>query len=242
MIQNRLRVAPKTFDPVKMIPWLSPTHKIFRRVDRMMFDISFQGLMALKRVDGLNGTFPSFGLDLPHEFLHGFSDFGVYAESSVQESKDNTFPVGRSAWLPSPSHSEAGLVQPNRAFQFSNFQLHQREPGVPHSMKDVGNPFDIDTQIPSQPIGGLELIESVQDGQLLAQPTQTFDLTAAQTFQMCPAGVKNLKGATKQTLATLPKVGRTTKNHSSSSILEPVLADPDYETPYIFISKGFKEQ
>ena len=34
-------------------------------------------------------------------------------------------------------------------------------------------------------------------------------------------------------LAIPPKVGRTTKNHSSSSNPAPVLADAAYEMPYI---------
>lgn len=243
MLKIRLRVVPKPFDAVKMIPWLSPTHKIFRRVDRMMFVIPFQGLRALKRVDGLDGPMPGFSLDMPFEFLDtpGLSDFGAYGEFPLQESKDNTFPVSRSAWLPPPSRSEGGLVLLNLAFQISLFQLNQREQGVPHSMKDVVDLFDIETQIPSQPIGGLELIGSLQDGQQSAQSTQTFDLTVEQTFQMSSASVKNLKRATKQKLGTLPIVGRTTKNHSSSSIPEPVLADTGYETPYKFISKGFEE-
>lgn len=205
-----------------------------------MFVIPFQGLIAPKRVGGIDGPLPGFGLDMPYKFpdTHQLADFGVYAGFPLQESKGNTFPSGRSAWLPPPSSADGGLVQLSLAFQFSTFQPRQMEQGVLHLLKDVGDPFDIDTQFPSQPIGGLELIESLKNGQLSAQPTQTFALPAEQTFQMSPAGVKNLKGATKHTLATPPKVGRTTKNHSSSSIPAPVLADAGYETPYIPIIKG----
>jgi hypothetical protein len=210
----------------------------------MMFVIPFQGLIAPKRVGGIDGPLPDFGLDMPYKFpdTHRLTGFDVYAGFPLQESKGNTFFGGRSAWLPPPSPAEGCLVQLNLAFQFSTFQLSQMEQGVPHLPKDVGDPFDIDNQIPSQPIGGLELKESLKGGQLSAQPTQAFALPAERTFQMSPAGVKNLKGVTKHTLATPPKVGRTTKNQSSSSIPALVLPDAGYETPYIPISKGLEKQ
>jgi hypothetical protein len=190
----------------------------------LTFAIPFQGLIAPKRVGGIYGPLTGFGLDMPYNFLDTsrLADFGAYAGFPVWESKVNNFSGGRSAWLPLLSPVEGGLVQLNLAVQFSTFQLNPMEQSVPYSVKDMSDSFDIDTQIPSQPISGLKLIESLKDGHLWAKPTQTFAHPAEQTFQMFPAGVKNFKGAIKPTLVTPPKVGRTTKNSSSASTPAPV--------------------
>jgi len=210
----------------------------------MMFVIPFQGLIAPKRVGGIDGPLPGFGSEMPYKFpdTHRLANFDVYVGFPLQESKGNIFPRGRSAWSPPPSSAERGLVQLNLPFQFSTIQLSQMEQAVPHLLKDVGDPFDIDNQIPCQPIGGLELIESLKGGQRSTQPITTFVLPPEQTFQMSSAGVKNLKKTTTHTPATLPKVGRTTKNHNSTSIPALVLAGAGYGTPYLPISKGLEKQ
>lgn len=198
----------------------------------MVFVLPFKELIAKKRVGGKDGPLPDFGLDMPYKFFdaHRLAGVGIYTGFQIQESKDSTSPCARSAWFPPLSPAEVEIVHLNRALQFSTFQRSQMEPGVPYSLKDVGDPFAIDTQIQSQPIGGLELIESLKDGQLSAQPAQPFALPAEESFHGPPAGSKNLKRGMKHTLATPLKVGRTTKSYSSSSIPSLVLADTGYET------------
>ena len=168
-------------------------------VDRMMFAISFQGLIATKRVGVIDGPLPGFGLDMPHEFLgtHRLDDFGVDARFPLQAPKDDAFAGGGSASLPLAASPEVGLVQLDLAFQFAAFQLGQMVQRFSHSLIDPGDDFDIDTQILSQPIGGLELIESLENRNLPTHPTQTFALSTRLAFHIAPARVQDLKRPTE---------------------------------------------
>jgi len=61
----------------------------------------------------------------------------------------------------------------------------------------TGEHFDIDSQIPTQSVGRLEQIETLQDRNLSPQATQTFAFPAELAFQIPPTGVDDLKGAKK---------------------------------------------
>ena len=202
-------------------------------VDRMMFAIPFQGLIATKCVGVIDRPLPGLGLDMPHEFVgtHRLDDFGVDAGFPLQEPKDDAFAGGGSASLPFSASPEVGLVQLDLAFQFAAFQLGQMIQRFSHSLVDSGDHFDIDTQILSQPIGGLELIEPLENRNLPTHPTQTFALSTQLTLHIPPLGVQDLEGAAENTLATSQKVGRTTKNRVSSCNHAPFLAHIGYETP-----------
>jgi hypothetical protein len=95
-----VRIAPKSFDPVNMIPWLPSTHKRLEMIDRMMFAIPFQGLIPTKRIRVIDGPLPGFGLDMPHELFgtHRFNDFGIHTGFPLQEPKDDTFASRGSAF------------------------------------------------------------------------------------------------------------------------------------------------
>lgn len=50
LIQNMFGVTPTSFSFIDMILGLSATHEAFGVVDRIMFPIPFQGLIAAKRI------------------------------------------------------------------------------------------------------------------------------------------------------------------------------------------------
>ena len=103
--------------------------------------------------------------------------------------------------------------------------------GFPQPLVHPRDDFDVDVQIPTQAVGGLELIEALQDRNLPTQARQTFAFPAGLTFHVATTGVQHLERATKKALAAPQKVGRTTKNRVSSSNHAPVLAHTGYETP-----------
>jgi hypothetical protein len=58
----------------------------------------------------------------------------------------------------------------------------------------------------------ITLIKALQDGNLAAQLREAFLLTAEHAFNIAASGLDGLKRTTKNTLTTIQKVGRTTKN------------------------------
>jgi len=202
-------------------------------VNRMMFAIPFQGLIAPKCVGVIYGSLPGFGLDVPHEFLgtHRLDDFGVDAGFPLQETKNDPFPGRGSAPFPLAFPSKVGLVQLDLALQFAVFQLGQMVQGFSHSLIDAGDHFDIHSQILAQPIGGLQLIESLQNSNLATQARQALVLSTERALHIPPTGVENLEGTTENTLAPAQKVGRTTKNRVSSRNHALFLTHIGYETP-----------
>jgi hypothetical protein len=86
----------------------------------------------------------------------------------------------------------------------------------PQPLIHPGNSLGIQAQITGQSISRLLLlIKALQDGNLAAQLREAFLLTAEHAFDIATRGLYHLKQTTKNTLATIQKVGRTTKNRMS---------------------------
>ncbi len=81
LIENMVRILPKSFDPVNVLAGLSPTHECLRMIDRMMFPIPFQGLVAPKGIGVIDRPLQGFRLDMSHELLGAYrlDDYGVDA-------------------------------------------------------------------------------------------------------------------------------------------------------------------
>ena len=199
----------------------------------MMFAIPFQGLIAAEGVRVVDRALPRLGLNMPHEFVgtDGFYDFGVNTAFALQEAKHDAFTSRRSPSLPFALAPKVGFVQFDLTFQFAPFQFGQMEQRFSEALIDASDHFDIDAQVLRQPIGGLELLEALEDRNLSAQSTQTFAFPTQLAFHIAPTSVQNFEGATENTLPAPQKVGRTTKNRVSSSNHAPVLAHTGYETP-----------
>lgn len=91
-------IIPKPFNAVNVILALASTDKSFGMIDRLMFAIAFQRLIAPKSIRIIDRSFPGLGLDMSHEFLctDRLHDFGIYSRFALQDPKDNAF-VGGSA-------------------------------------------------------------------------------------------------------------------------------------------------
>ena len=101
----------------------------------------------------------------------------------------------------------------------------------PQSLVDPGNGLGIQAQITSQSISRLLLIKALQDGNLATQLSKAFLLTAEHAFHIAASGLDGLKRTTKNTLATIQKVGRTTKNRMGPNNHQYLQGYIGYETP-----------
>jgi hypothetical protein len=155
----------------------------------------------------------------------------VHTGFPLQEPEDDPFARRGSASLPLAFAPKVGLIQLDLPFECTVLQFCQVGQRFSHSLIDPGNHFDIHPQIVSQPIGGLELIEPLENRNLPTQATQAFALPAKLTFRIPPTGMQNLEGAAGSTLAPAQKIGRTPKNRVSSSNHARLLAHIGYETP-----------
>ncbi len=81
LIENMVRILPKCFDLVNVIAGLSTTHEYLRMIDRMMFLMPFQGLVAPKGIGVIDQPLQGFRLDMSHELLGAYrlDDYGVDA-------------------------------------------------------------------------------------------------------------------------------------------------------------------
>lgn len=70
---------------------------------------------------------------------------------------------------------------------------------------DPGHHFGIQAQILAQAIGGLQLLEALEDPDL-AVPPEAFAFPAPPTFPIAAAGMQDLKGAAENTLRPRKKL------------------------------------
>ena len=99
------------------------------------------------------------------------------------------------------------------------------------SLVHPSNGLGIQAQITSQAVRWLLLIKALQDGNLAAQLREAFLLTAEHAFDIATCCLNRLKRTTKNTLATIQKVGRTTKNRMSPNNHKYLQGYNGYETP-----------
>jgi len=105
------------------------------------------------------------------------------------------------------------------------------EQNHPQSLVHPSDGLGIQAQITSQSISRLLLIKALQDGNLTAQLREAFLLAAEHAFNIATRGFNGLKRTTKNTLATIQKVGRTTKNRMGPNNHQYLQGYIGYETP-----------
>lgn len=98
-------------------------------------------------------------------------------------------------------------------------------------MIDARDQLDIRVQILAPPIGGLQLIDALEDADLAVQPLKALAVPIAPTFHVAVLGAHDLKGAAENALAVAQKVGRTTKHRMLSRNHACFLSHIGCETP-----------
>ena len=173
------------------------------------------------------------GLDMAHERLcrDRLHHLGVDPAIPLQQAKDDTFTPGATPTLPLPDSAKIRLIQLDLAGQPGAFQFSGMKQCAAQPLIDPSHRLGIQPQIIRQSIRRLLLVKPLQDGNLAAQPGQAFLLAAQRAFNLASCGLHGLERTAENTLATVQKVGRTTKyclNPSNHMYLQRYTG---YETP-----------
>ena len=232
VVQNMFSITPKTLDAVNMVLG-SFIDKFLGVIDHQMLTKALQRLIAPKGIRIVNRALASMVLDMGQKGLRRdrLHHLGVDPAITLQKAKDDAFASRTSASLPLPCTPKVGLIHLNLARELSAFQFGGMKEHHPQSLIYPGNGLGIQAQITSQSISRLLLIKALQDGNLAAQLREAFLLRAKHAFNIATRRLYGLKGTTKNTLATIQKVGRTTKNCMSPNNHKYLQGYNGYETP-----------
>lgn len=224
VVQNMFSITPKPLNAINVVLG-SLIDKFLGVIDHQMLTKALQRLIAsLLGSSGIrivNRALAGMVLDMGHEGprrdrLHDLAPISRADPAiALQQTKNDAFAYSTTASLPLPCAPKVGLIHLNLtrelgAFQFCRMKEHQPQPLI-----HPGNGLGIQAQITGQSISRLLLIKALQDGNLAAQLREAFLLTAEHAFDIATRGLYRLKRTTKNTLATIQKVGRTTKNRMS---------------------------
>ena len=195
--------------------------KLLGVINHQMFTKALQGLIAPKSVRivdrALAGMVLNMGQKGPRrDRLHYLR---IDPAIALQKAKNDTLASRTSAALPLPCTPKVRLIHLNLARELSAFQFCRMEQNHPQSLIHPGNGLGIQAQITRQSISRLLLVKALQDGNLAAQLREAFLLAAEHAFNIATRCLDGLKRTTKNTLATVQKVGRTTKNRMSPNNL-----------------------
>jgi hypothetical protein len=133
----------------------------------------------------------------------------------VPTGQNDAFASSTKASLPPPCTPKLGLIHLNLTREFGAFQFCRMKEHNPQPLIHPGNGLDIRVQITVQSISRLLLIKALQDDNLAARLRKAVLLTVEHAFDIAIRCLNPLKRTTKNTLATIQKVGRTTKNRMS---------------------------
>ena len=202
-----------------------------------MFTKALQGLIAPKGVRIVDRALAGMVLNmgqkgLRRDRLHRLA-LVSRADPAIplQKAKNDAFASRTSAALTLTSTPKVGLIHLNLTRELSAFQFCRMEQNHPQSLVDPGNGLGIQAQITSQSISRLLLIKALQDGNLAVQLREAFLLPAEHAFNIAASGLDGLKRTTKNTLTTIQKVGRTTKNRMGPNNHQYLQGYNGYETP-----------
>ena len=236
VVQNMFSITPKPLNAINVVLG-SLIDKFLGVIDHQMFTKALQRLIASvlgsSGIRIVNRALAGVVLNMGHEGprrdrLH---DLGIDPAIALQQAKNDAFASRTTASLPLPCAPKVGLIHLNLtrelgAFQFCRMKEHQPQPLI-----HPGNGLGIQAQITGQSISRLLLIKALQDGNLAAQLREAFLLTAEHAFDIATRGLYRLKRTTKNTLVTIQKVGRTTKNRMSPNNHQYLQGYNGYETP-----------
>ena len=232
VVQNMFSITPKTLNAVNMV-FGSFIDKLFGVINHQMFTKALQRLIAPKGVRIVDRALAGMVLNMGQKGLRRdrLHYLGIDPAIALQKAKNDAFASRTSAALPLPCTPKVRLIHLNLARELSAFQFCRMEQNHPQSLVDPGNGLGIQAQITRQSISRLLLIKALQDGNLAAQLREAFLLAAEHAFDIAARGLDGLKRTTKNTLTTIQKVGRTTKNRMGPNNHKYLQGYNGYETP-----------
>jgi hypothetical protein len=207
--------------------------KLFGVINYQMLAKALQRLIAPKGIGKVNRALAGMVLDMGQKGLRRdrLHHLGVDPAVPLQKAKDDAFASRTPASLSLPCTPKVGLIHLNLTRKLGAFQFCRMKEHHPQSLIHPGNGLGIQAQITGQAVRWLLLIKALQDGNLAAQLRGAFLLTAEHAFNIATSRLYCLKRTTKNTLATIQKVGRTTKNCMSPNNHQYLQGYIGYETP-----------
>ena len=236
VVQNMFSITPKPLNAINVVLG-SLIDKFLGVIDHQMLTKALQRLIASvlgsSGIRIVNRALAGVVLNMGHEGprrdrLH---DLGIDPAIALQQAKNDAFASSTTASLPLPCTPKVGLIHLNLTRELGAFQFCRMKEHHPQPLIHPGNGLGIQAQITGQSISRLLLIKALQDGNLAAQLREAFLLTAEHAFDIATRGLYRLKRTTKNTLATIQKVGRTTKNRMSPNNHQYLQGYNGYETP-----------
>ena len=198
-----------------------------------MFTKALQGLIASKGVRIVDRALAGMVLNMGQKGLRRDRLHHLRIDPAIplQKAKDDTFASRTLASLTLTSTPKVGLIHLNLTRELSAFQFCRMEQNHPQSLVDPVNGLGIQAQITGQAVRWLLLIKALQDDNLATQLREAFLLAAEHAFNIATRGFNGLKRTTKNTLTTIQKVGRTTKNRMGPNNHQYLQGYIGYETP-----------
>src|SRR3989338_11204105 len=224
-----LRKTPKPFNAVDMV--LALVRKGLGVIQAMVLTPAFEGVVASEGVGVIDRALAGVLSDVSHEFIRRdpLHDLGVNPAVSFQQAQHHALTLSLPAPLAFAPTSEVGVVNFNLAFKFAPFQLCHVVNGFSQALVDAGNGLIMQTQIRSQAIRRLLLVEAGHDGNLPAQLPQGLLSLARTALHVATFGFVNFKRTTENALSTSQKVGRTLENILFASNHMGILTIDSYE-------------
>src|SRR5450759_1613543 len=232
IVQNVFSITPKSFNAVDVVFGFF-INKVIGVIHYQMFTKSLQRLIPTKRIGVVDRSLTGMRLDMSHQSLSRdrLHDFGVNPSIPLQQAKYDTFSSRTTPTLPLTDSTEIGLIQHDLTGQLGTLQFSGMKQCNTQPLINPGYRLGIHAQIAGQSIGGLLLVKPLQDGNLATQLGQAFLLATAHAFNIASCGLHGLERTAKNTLATVQKVGRTTKYCLNPSNHKYLQGYTGYETP-----------
>lgn len=201
--------------------------------DRMVFAKPLKRSVAAEGIGVINRSLPGAPLDMVHERFgrNRLDHFGIDPAFPLQQTENDAFASRTATTLAFAPATEISLIEFDLAFESTALQLTQVKQGFTQSLVDAADDFDIQPQIDREPIGGLKLVEPLQNRDLSTQPRQALGLAATATFNVTACRAQHLERTTENALATPRKVGRTTKMTAFPNNHRYLPYTNGYETP-----------
>jgi len=232
IVQDMLRVTPKSFNAVDMI--LAAVGKGLSMIQTVVLAQPFKGVVASEGVGVVHRALPGMLLDVRHKLLgrYPLHNLGVYLAVAFQKAQNNAFPSRTSSPLTLAPAAKIGVVNLNLTLKLAGFKLRDMVDRLAQVLVDTGNRLVINSEVGSHAIRRLLLVKSRDHSNLSAQPLERFLfstrlVSAAHVSAPRPG---NLERTTEHALSASQKVGRTGENVLLSSNHKGILAPRGYET------------
>ena len=232
VVQNMFSITPKTLNAINVVLG-SLIDKLLGVINHQMLTKALQGLIAPKGIRIVDRTLTGMVLNMGQKGLRRdrLHHLGIDPAIALQQAKDDAFASRTSASLTLPNAPKVRLIHLNLTRELGAFEFCRMKEHHPQSLVHPSDGLGIQAQITGQAVRWLLLIKTLQDGNLTAQLSKAFLLAAEHAFNIATRGFNRLKRTTKNTLATIQKVGRTTKNRMSPNNHQYLQGYNGYETP-----------